>query len=132
MPIDVDLINILTSHNERHRLGFTLHLQGKSYLLADVSIANSPTPVIRHARDGTEHTESVYKISGQVSDTAIIPLLSKTMLGPNAEFGVVQIRTELEHKGKIYKLNLHTNITSSVQSPSSIELRMILVNTESV
>lgn len=130
MSIDAKLIEMLASHNKRQKLDFTLYLQEKSYSLADVSIANSPTQVIRHTRDGTDHTESVYKISGQISDTAIIPLLSKAMLGPNAEFGDVQIHTTLQHKGKISKLNLHTNITSSVQSPSGIELRMILVSTE--
>lgn len=134
MHVDVDLLDVLTNYNKKSKMNFLLFLQGKQYPLTEVSLVNSPTPVTRPTtRGGVYFSEKfAYKIKGVISDLTVVPLLSKTMLGPNPEFTDIQIRTSLVHKDKNVKLNLFANLTNSVQGPSHIELHMILVGLESV
>lgn len=134
MHVDADLLDVLTAYSKKSKMDFSLFLQEKSYPLTEVSVVNSPTPVTRPTtRGGVYFSEKfAYKIKGVVSDLTIVPLLSKTMLGPSTEFADIKIRTRLDHKGKTVQLNLHANLTNSVQGPSHIELHMTLVGLESV
>jgi hypothetical protein len=104
-----------------------------TYPLTGVSIVNSPTPVnAPTTRGGVYFSDTfAYKIKGVINDLSIIPLLSKTMLGPNTEFREIKITTQIVHDGKKLSLSLYTNLTNSVQSSSKIELNMILVKLES-
>lgn len=115
--------------NQREPLKYVLHLDGKKYLFSDVVIVNSPTPVNSPTtRGGVYFSDTfAYKIKGTINDLSIIPLLSKTMLGPNTEFGEIKITTTIHNNGKEIPLILFTNLTNSVQSSSKIELNMILV-----
>jgi len=92
-------------------------------------IVNSPTPVNSPTtRGGVYFSDTfAYKIKGVVSNLTIIPLLSKTMLGPNTDFGEIKITTQVIHDGKKTNLSLFTNLTNSVQYPSKIELNMIII-----
>ncbi|MCE9653256.1 MAG: hypothetical protein K8Q89_09445 [Nitrosarchaeum sp.] len=119
--------------NEKESLEYVMHLDNKQYLLSDVVIVNSPTPVNSPTtRGGVYFSDTfAYKIKGIIDDLSIIPLLSKTMLGPNTEFGEIKITTNLLKNGKTVPLSLFTNLTNSVQYPSKIELNMILVKLES-
>jgi len=121
------------SSNEKESLEYLLHLDNKRYLLSDVVIVNSPTPVNSPTtRGGVYFSDTfAYKIKGIINDSSIIPLLSKTMLGPNTEFGEIKITTNILKDGKKTSLSLFTNLTNSVQYPSKIELNMILVKLES-
>ena len=121
------------SINQRESLKYVLHLDGKVYLLSDVVIVNSPTPVNSPTtRGGVYFSDTfAYKIKGIINDLSVIPLLSKTMLGPNTEFGEIKITTTIQNNGKETPLTLFTNLTNSVQSSSKIELNMILVKLES-
>jgi hypothetical protein len=67
-----------------------------------------------------------------VDDLSIVPLLTKKMLGPNTEFGELKITTQIDSDGKPITVELFTNLTNSVQTPTSIELSMIIVKIESV
>jgi hypothetical protein len=58
-------------------------------------------------------------------------LLSKTMLGPNTEFGEIKITTQITIDDKKITLSIFTNLINSVQSSSKIELNMILIKLES-
>lgn len=115
--------------NQRESLKFVLHLDGKKYSFSDVIIVNSPTPVNSPTtRGGVYFSDTfAYKIKGTINDLSIIPLLSKTMLGPNTEFGEIKITTIIHSDGKEIHLTLFANLTNSVQSSSKIELNMILV-----
>ena len=119
--------------SKKQPLEYTLHIDKKSYPLTDVSIVNSPTPVnAPTTRGGVYFSDTfAYKIKGAINDLSIIPLLSKTMLGPNTEFREIKITTDIIRDGKKLPLSLFTNLTNSVQSPSKIELNMILVKLES-
>ena len=52
--------------------------------------------------------------------------------GPNTEFGELKITTSITLENDIKNLEIHTNLTNSVQTPDSIELSMIIVKLESV
>jgi hypothetical protein len=99
-------------------------------MFADVSITNSPTPVNSPTtRGGVYFSDKfAYKIKGVVTDMSVVPLLSKTMLGPNITFDDIKITTQIKLNGKKQNLTLHANLINSVQSSSQIELNMILVN----
>ena len=58
---------------------------------------------------------------------SVIPLLTKTMLGPNTEFGEIKITTHLEIDNQKRDLSIYANLTNSVQGPSKIELNMIII-----
>ena len=89
----MDLLKSLMSINEKQSLDYVLHIDDKTYPLSDVSIVNSPTPVnAPTTRGGVYFSDTfAYKIKGVITDLSIIPLLSKTMLGPNTEFHEIKI-----------------------------------------
>ena len=133
MPVNTDLLKTLMECNDNSKLDFTLFLQEKTYALRDATISKSPTPVTRPTtRGGVYFAEKyAYRITGVIDDLAIIPLLSKAMLGPSTEFADICIRTQINQNDNHVGLNLLANLTGSVQSPSSVELNMILVGLES-
>lgn len=133
MSVDQKLLETLIEINDKEHLEFTLHLDDKEYLLTDVFIVNSPTPVNSPTtRGGVYFSDTfAYKIKGIIHDSSIIPLLSKTMLGPNTEFGEIKITTQTYIDDKKNTYTLFTNLTNSVQSSSKIELNMILVKLNS-
>jgi hypothetical protein len=67
-----------------------------------------------------------------VEDLSVVPLLTKKMLGPNTEFGELKITTTIDSDGKSIPVEIFTNLINSVQTPSSIELSLIIVKLESV
>ena len=133
MSVDLDLLETLIKINDGTSLNYTLHLNDQTYPLDDVSIKNSPTPVTSPTtRGGVYFSDKfAYKVKGTINDLTVIPLLSKTMLGPNTDFGEIKITTNISVDGKNQNLALYTNLTNSVQSPAGIELNMILVRLES-
>lgn len=133
LSVNLGLLESLMSINEKQHLEYVLHLDGNKYSLFDVSIVNSPTPVNSPTtRGGVYFSDTfAYKIKGTVNDLSIVPLLSKTMLGPNTEFGEIKITTQILKNDKKMNLSIFTNLTNSVQSSSKIELNMILIKLES-
>ncbi|MFM9875336.1 MAG: hypothetical protein ACKVN8_03030 [Nitrosarchaeum sp.] len=133
MSIDLNLLECLMNIHEKESLEFVLHIEGRDYSLSDVSIVNSPIPVNSPTtRGGVYFSDTfAFKIKGTIYDLSVIPLLSKTMLGPNTEFGEIKITTQIVDHDKKIPLSIFTNLINSVQSPSSIELNMILLRLES-
>jgi len=129
LSVNLELLESLMNVHQREPLKFVLHLDGKKYSFSDVMIVNSPTPVNSPTtRGGVYFSDTfAYKIKGTIYDLSIIPLLSKTMLGPNTEFREIKITTTIHSDEKETHLTLFTNLTNSVQSSSKIELNMILV-----
>lgn len=132
MTIDTNLLEILIKKNENKSQKYTLYLGGIAYNLIDVTITNSPTSVTSPTtRGGVYFSDKfAYKIKANVNDTDIISELSKTMLGPNTEFGEIRILTQIED-GKKIDLSLFTNLINSVQESDKIELNMIIIRIES-
>ena len=135
MPINLDLLNSLMKAQNKSSLQYVLHLNNLQYDLDDVLIQNSPTPVNSPTtRGGVYFSDKfAYKVTGTIKDLSIVPLLSKTMLGPNTEFGEIKITTCIDtNDDSKQNLILFANLINSVQTPSKIELNMILVNLESI
>lgn len=133
MSLNLDLLNSLIDFQEKSAIQYTLSLNDKTFPLENVSITHSPTPVNSPTtRGGVYFSDKfAYKVRGTIKDLSVVPLLSKTMLGPNTDFGEIKITAQLELDGKTNNLSLFTNLTNSVQSSDQIELHMILVNIES-
>lgn len=129
MSVNQDLLESLILFIEKNTPKYSLNLNNVSYPMINVSITNSPVPVNEPTtRGGVYFSDTfAYKMKGVVEDLSIVPLLTKKMLGPNTEFGELQIMTEIESRGKSQNLEIFTNLTNSVQTPNSIELSMIIV-----
>lgn len=129
MTVDLDLLENLMKTTQTHSCQFILHLNKKEYVLNNVSISNSPTPVkFPTTRGGVYFSDKfAYKLKGTISDLSVVPLLTKTMLGPNTEFGEIKITTQFETDGQKKDLSIYANLTNSVQGPSKIELNMIII-----
>ena len=134
MSINSDLLQTLILYNAEHLPSFTLHLNDKSYHMLNVSIVNSSIPVNEPTtRGGVYFSEKfAYKMKGEIDDLTVVPLLTKKMLGPNAEFGELKIVVKIEYGGKLTPVEIFTNLTNSVQTPNSIELSMIIQKLELV
>jgi len=129
---DEKLLDSLLQFQEKQGLEFSAQIENKSFALNEASIEKSSTPVTSPTlRGGVYFSDTyVYKIKGIVSDSAIIPLLSKTMLGPNTEFSDILVKTSaIIDSNKAY-ISLHTNLTNSMQSSSKIELNLIIISAE--
>lgn len=131
--MDLELLNLLINTNDKQKLQYVLHLNSHTYNLFDVTIINSPTSVISPTtRGGVYFSDKfAYKMKGTIDDLSIVPLLSKTMLGPNTQFDEIKITTQIIMNDKKITLSIFTNLTNSVQSISKIELHMILIKLES-
>ena len=129
MTVDLDLLEILMKTNQANSCQFTLHLNKKEHVLKDVSIVNSPTPVNSPTtRGGVYFSDKfAYKLKGAIHDLSVIPLLTKTMLGPNTEFGEIKITTQIEYNNQKRDLSIYANLTNSIQGLSKIELNMIII-----
>jgi hypothetical protein len=120
--------------NKKNSPKFTLFVNGKTYPILSTSITNSSIPVNEPTtRGGVYFSDKfAYKMKCVVEDLSVVPLLTKKMLGPNTEFGELKITTQIESDGKFTPVELFTNLTNSVQTPTSIELSMIIVKIESL
>jgi len=129
MTVDLDLLEFLMNPDNIETCQFTLWLNERNYVLENVSISNSSTPVnAPTTRGGVYFSEKfVYKLKGTIFDLSIVPLLTKTMLGPNTEFREIKITTLIKQNDTKKKLTIHANLTNSVQGPSKIDLNMIII-----
>ena len=130
MTVNLDLLEELQKKTSDQP--YLLSLDGKNFAMEDVSIINSPTPVNSPTTRGGVYFSDKFanKLKGTIKDLSIIPLLTKTMLGPNTEFGEIKITTTLESNSEKKDVSIFANLTNSVQGPTKIELNMIIVNLE--
>jgi hypothetical protein len=129
MTVDLELLDALVKANQTDSVNFTLHLNKKEYSLDDVSIINSPIPVNSPTtRGGVYFSDKfAYKLKGSIHDLSVVPFLTKTMLGPNTEFGEIKITTLLEDNSKKRELSIYSNLTNSIQYSTKIDLNMIII-----
>ena len=129
MSVNEDSFQSLIDFSNLADSEFRLTVDDVTYLLTDVAIANSPTPVNKPTtRGGVYFSDKfAYKMKGTVQDLAIVPLLTKKMLGPNTEFKGLNIIASAKSDGSMV-FEVLANLTNSVQSPDSIQLNMIIVD----
>ena len=134
MTVDENSLKSLIDFTKSGSLEFLLNLKDNSYPLTNVQVTHSSIPVNEPTtRGGVYFSDKfAYKMKGTINDLSVVPLLTKKMLGPNTEFGELKITTLLNLESGLKNLEIHTNLTNSVQTPDSIELSMIIVKLESV
>ena len=129
MSSEEKLLTDILKIQKKEILQCILDLNNRTYPLKEVIITKSPTPVTKPTtRGGVYFSDtSVYKIQGAVYDTSIIPLLSKTMLGPNTEFGEIEVTANIIIKKIKRNVSFFTYLTNTVQSSSKVVLNMNIV-----
>ena len=111
------------------KLDFVLCFASDTFLLENVVISKSSTPVNRPTnRGGVYFSDTfVFKIRATVSDLSLAPLLSQSMLGPNPDFQDLEITTKAKIDNSLKNVKLFTHLTNSMQSSSIIELNMNII-----
>ena len=129
MKIDEKLLQeIINIHNSK-KLKFILNIGEKSFPLYNVKITNTSTPLSKpNVRGGVYFSNtSVFKLVGIVEDLSLLPLLSKSMLGPNSEFQELEIVCKIPQNNHNKNASIYVNLTSSMQSSTHLELSMNII-----
>jgi hypothetical protein len=115
------------------KLDFLIHFENVKYNLDNVTIIKSSTPVSKPTiRGGVYFSDTFnFKIKATVNDFSIMPLLSKSMLGPNTEFQELKITTSVPIENSQKNVTFFVYLTNSMKSSSYIELNMIVIRTDS-
>ena len=103
MSVNEDSFQSLIDFSKLSDSEFSLTVDGKMYLLNDVDVANSPTPVNKPTtRGGVYFSDKfAYKMKGTIQDLDVVPLLTKKMLGPNTEFKSLDIIAKTKSDGSV-------------------------------
>ena len=121
----VKIINIQKSK----MLKFSLIMEKKQYKLNDVTMSKKNTVVSKKTVRGGVYISDkfVYQLKATVSEPRMAAMLSGTMLGPNFDFDVLEIK--IENMGNDYgKISLLTNLVNTVQKQSMTQLTMNIIN----
>ena len=132
LSLDEKVLESLSQLQEEQILDCSVFLENKTFPLNDLKIIKAPTPVNRPTyRGGVYFSKNyLYKVKGTISDTSIIPLLSKMMLGPNTDFRDILVTINTKFDNKPIVVTLYTNLTNSVQFSSRIELHLTIIGLE--
>ena len=125
MDLLVKIINIQKSKP----LKFSLIMKEKQYKLNDVIMSKKNTVVSKKTVRGGAYISDkfVYQLKATVFESGIAAMLSGTMLGPNFDFDVLEIR--VENMGDGYgKISLLTNLVNTLQKQSMTELTMNIID----
>ena len=121
----VKIINIQKSKP----LKFSLTMKEKQYKLNDVIMSKKNTVVSKKTVRGGAYISDkfVYQLKATVFEPGIATMLSGTMLGPNFDFDILEIR--VENMGNDYgKISLLTNLVNTLQKQSMTELTMNIID----
>ncbi len=135
MPFNKELLEKLMEFNEKYSPDFALYVNDKKYAVASASITDSPIPVNEPTtRGGVYFSDKfAYKIKCVVEDLSVVPLLTGKMLGPSTEFGELRMITSVTGPdGTSVPVEILANLTNSVQTPTFIELNLIIVKLDYV
>ena len=120
----VKIINIQKSKP----LKFSLIMKEKQYKLNDVTIYKKTVVSKKTVRVGAYISgKFVYQLKATVFEPGIATMLSGTMLGPNFDFDILEIR--VENMGNDYgKISLLANLVNTLQKQSMTQLTMNIIN----
>jgi len=127
--LDENILLKIIEIQKSTKLDFILYLSSDTFLLENVVITKSPTPVNKPtSRGGVYFADTfVFKIKATVSDLSLAPLLSQSMLGPNPNFQDLEITTKAKIDNSLKNVKLFAHLTNSMQSSSIIELNMNII-----
>ncbi len=124
-----DLLVKIINTQKSKPLKFSLIMKEKQYKLNDVIISKKNTVVSKKTVRGGAYISDkfVYQLKATVFEPGIATMLSGTMLGPNFDFDVLEIR--VENMGNDYgKISLLTNLVNTLQKQSMTELTMNIID----
>ena len=125
----VKIINIQKSKP----LKFSLIMKEKQYKLNNVTMSKKNTVVSKKTVRGGAYISDkfVYQLKATVFEPGIATMLSGTMLGPNFDFDILEIR--VENMGNDYgKISLLTNLVNTLQKQSMTELTMNIIDIKQI
>jgi hypothetical protein len=117
---------------QQGRLDFTMSVGGTAYPVESFRVEHAQTPVTKPTMRGGVYFSNLkeFKIQAGFLGTALLPSLSKTMLGPNTDFENIKFLTRMEIGGAKKQLAVIANLTNYVQRGDNLELNLIVVGTE--
>ena len=124
-----DLVVKIINIQKSKPLKFSLIMKEKQYKLNDVIMSKKNTVVSKKTVRGGAYISDkfVYQLKATVFEPGIATMLSGTMLGPNFDFDVLEIR--VENMGNDYgKISLLTNLVNTLQKQSMTELTMNIID----
>jgi len=129
LTLDENILLKIIEIQKSTKLDFVLCFASDTFLLENVVISKSSTPVNRPTnRGGVYFSDTfVFKIRATVSDLSLAPLLSQSMLGPNPDFQDLEITTKAKIDNSLKNVKLFAHLTNSMQSSSIIELNMNII-----
>ncbi|HEY7368156.1 MAG TPA: hypothetical protein VH562_06805 [Nitrosopumilaceae archaeon] len=133
MLLDEKFLSKIIEIQKSLKLDFLIHFENVKYNLDNVTIIKSSTPLSKPTvRGGVYFSDTFnFKIKATVNDFSIMPLLSKSMLGPNTEFQELKITTSVPVENSQKNVTFFVYLTNSMKSSSYIELNMIVIRTDS-
>jgi hypothetical protein len=129
LTLDENILLKIIEIQKSTNLDFVLCFASDTFLLENVVISKSSTPVNRPTnRGGVYFSDTfVFKIRATVSELSLAPLLSQSMLGPNPDFQDLEITTKAKIDNSLKNVKLFAHLTNSMQSSSIIELNMNII-----
>ena len=130
MELDENVLSKLEQDSTERE--YRIYYQDKVYSLEDVTITKSTMPVNQPTSRGGVYsiTNKEYKIKGTIRDLSLLPFISKMMLGPNAEFQEIPIKTHLEIDGKDRSCTLFAFLTNAMNNSSKIVFNLLIMRTK--
>jgi len=127
--LDENMLLKIIEIQKSTKLDFVLCFASNTFLLENVVISKSATPVNRPTnRGGVYFSDTfVFKIRATVSDLSLAPLLSQSMLGPNPDFQDLEITTKAKIYNSLKNVKLFAHLTNSMHNSSLIELNMNII-----
>jgi len=124
METEEELITKISQNNQ----SYTLHVDGRTFILDNVSLVKSKIPVRKPTtRGGVYFTDTTaYKMKATTNDLSIIELLPNLMLGPNTEFRSLEVKTTIEQNGAKRGITLATHVANTMNTPNIVELNLVV------
>jgi hypothetical protein len=106
----------------------TMKINGLPHVVEDATISYSDVPVTKPTTRGGVYfaDKKAFKLRVRVMDPSLSAMLSRTMLGPNADFKTILFVTKVDSA----HLTIHANLTNYVQKGDGLELNLVVVGTE--
>jgi len=117
----------LVKISEAKNLSCVINIEEKSYPVQKISIAKSKIPVREPTtRGGVYFTDvEVYKVK-VITDLSIKIEIPKLMLGPNADFKPILIKTSLKIHDRDHLVTMTTHLTNTVNTKDTVELNLVV------
>jgi len=119
--------DVLNKVSQAQNLSYVIHIEDKSYSVQKISILKSKIPVREPTtRGGVYFTDvEAYKVKA-TTDLSIKSEIPKLMLGPNADFKPILLKTSLMIDGTEHLVIMTTHLTNAVNTKDTVDLNLIV------